>query len=253
VLSHGPIDSRTSADSGRPLQTQNQAGFRRKPSSSDLRYGPYTTPRPTTAAKFLTTSSSVIFKERRATPPDCVIDPSPSKSPAAHAISSGVGIRTSVRSVRRNVQMATLARSCGNASSYPSRSPLPCSARSGCWRSPAPRGGSARTTPRRWSCRRLGRLISSSDDPRVTLPKAADRVYAEFADRERVPARIDGVRIQSAEDLVRIVTSRLLPGKVASFSVVRGAKRMTVALRLAERPATPDAALSEVKIAPRWG
>jgi S1-C subfamily serine protease len=51
-----------------------------------------------------------------------------------------------------------------------------------------------------------------------------------------VVVAIDGVSVESAEDLVRIVTNRLLPGKVASFSVVRGGKRMTVALRLAERP-----------------
>jgi S1-C subfamily serine protease len=47
---------------------------------------------------------------------------------------------------------------------------------------------------------------------------------------------IDGSRVTSAEDLVRIVTNRLLPGRVATFSVVRGSKHLTIAVRLAERP-----------------
>ena len=47
---------------------------------------------------------------------------------------------------------------------------------------------------------------------------------------------IDGVRVTSADDLVRIVTNRLLPGRVATFSVVRGSKRLTIAVRLDERP-----------------
>jgi S1-C subfamily serine protease len=47
---------------------------------------------------------------------------------------------------------------------------------------------------------------------------------------------IDGVAVSTADDLVRIVTNRLVPGRVASFRVVRGRKRLTVAMRLAERP-----------------
>jgi S1-C subfamily serine protease len=51
-----------------------------------------------------------------------------------------------------------------------------------------------------------------------------------------VVVAIDGVRVTTADDLVRIVTNRLLPGRVATFSVVRGDKRLTIAVRLAERP-----------------
>jgi S1-C subfamily serine protease len=51
-----------------------------------------------------------------------------------------------------------------------------------------------------------------------------------------VVVAIDGIPVSSADDLVRIVTNRLVPGRVASLSVVRGRKRLTVALRLAERP-----------------
>ena len=51
-----------------------------------------------------------------------------------------------------------------------------------------------------------------------------------------VVVAIDGVPVTTADDLVRIVTNRLLPGRVATFSVVRGDKRLTIAVRLAERP-----------------
>jgi hypothetical protein len=43
------------------------------------------------------------------------IDPSPSNSPAGHAISSGVVMRTSVRADDCSVQMATLATPCARA------------------------------------------------------------------------------------------------------------------------------------------
>ena len=59
----------------------------------------------------------------------------------------------------------------------------------------------------------------------VAVARGADVVVA-----------IDGVRVRSADDLVRIVTNSLLPGRVATFSVVRGSKRLTIAVRLAERP-----------------
>ncbi len=51
-----------------------------------------------------------------------------------------------------------------------------------------------------------------------------------------VVVAIDGVRIEDADDLVRMVTSRLEPGEVASFTLWRDGKRRTVAVRLANRP-----------------
>jgi 2-alkenal reductase len=47
---------------------------------------------------------------------------------------------------------------------------------------------------------------------------------------------IDGMPVRNAEDVVRIVATRLLPGQVAKFTVVRGKARRTVAVKLAERP-----------------
>jgi S1-C subfamily serine protease len=50
---------------------------------------------------------------------------------------------------------------------------------------------------------------------------------------------IDGLPVASADDLVRIVATRLRPGALATFSILRGRERTTVPVRLAERPANP--------------
>jgi 2-alkenal reductase len=47
---------------------------------------------------------------------------------------------------------------------------------------------------------------------------------------------INGIRVTNAEDVVRIVASRLVPGDVARFTVVRGANTRVVRVRLGERP-----------------
>ncbi|MBD0318112.1 MAG: trypsin-like peptidase domain-containing protein [Thermoleophilia bacterium] len=49
---------------------------------------------------------------------------------------------------------------------------------------------------------------------------------------------IDGEPVESAEDVVRAVTRRL-PGESARFSIVRGERRLTLDVKLAERPANP--------------
>jgi S1-C subfamily serine protease len=47
---------------------------------------------------------------------------------------------------------------------------------------------------------------------------------------------IDGVAVLNAEDVVRIVATRLLPGQTTRFTVVRGRARRVVAVQLGERP-----------------
>jgi S1-C subfamily serine protease len=59
----------------------------------------------------------------------------------------------------------------------------------------------------------------------VQFKKGADVIVA-----------IDGRPVQSADDLVRIVSERLEPGQQSDFEIVRGGERKTVAVRLAERP-----------------
>ncbi len=48
---------------------------------------------------------------------------------------------------------------------------------------------------------------------------------------------IDGIPVRQAEDVVRVVTQRLLPGERATFTVVRGTHKRVVPVTLAERPA----------------
>jgi 2-alkenal reductase len=50
---------------------------------------------------------------------------------------------------------------------------------------------------------------------------------------------IAGRRIQDAEDLVRAISERFLPGERVRLGVVRGERRLSVEIRLAERPASP--------------
>jgi S1-C subfamily serine protease len=48
---------------------------------------------------------------------------------------------------------------------------------------------------------------------------------------------IDGVPVTGAQDVVRIVTTRLVPGETARFTVVRGRQRRVVDVTLDQRPA----------------
>jgi 2-alkenal reductase len=48
---------------------------------------------------------------------------------------------------------------------------------------------------------------------------------------------VDGLPVDGADALVRIVTNRLRPGQTAVFSIVRGGRRRTVAIKVVARPA----------------
>jgi 2-alkenal reductase len=50
---------------------------------------------------------------------------------------------------------------------------------------------------------------------------------------------IDGQPIDSAEDVVRIVTERLVPGQRTEFTLLRGSERLTVEILLGARPVNP--------------
>ena len=49
---------------------------------------------------------------------------------------------------------------------------------------------------------------------------------------------INGIPVRGADDVVRVVSERLVPGQVATFTVVRGKTRKTIAVRLAQRSLT---------------
>src|SRR5205823_5180609 len=50
---------------------------------------------------------------------------------------------------------------------------------------------------------------------------------------------IDGIAVTSADDLSRIVSSQVAPGKVARFSIVRGETKLAVPVKLGTRPLSP--------------
>ena len=49
---------------------------------------------------------------------------------------------------------------------------------------------------------------------------------------------IDGFPVSSADDVVRIVSEHLLPGQTATFTVVRGNRRLKLPVTLTERPSS---------------
>jgi 2-alkenal reductase len=51
---------------------------------------------------------------------------------------------------------------------------------------------------------------------------------------------IDGHRVRSGKDVVRLVGQRLVPGSTATFTIVRGRGRKDMRVRLAERPSRPS-------------
>jgi S1-C subfamily serine protease len=54
-----------------------------------------------------------------------------------------------------------------------------------------------------------------------------------------VVVAIGNTKVQDADDLVRVVSERLLPGQVARFTVLRDGKRLVLPVRLGERPKQP--------------
>jgi S1-C subfamily serine protease len=58
----------------------------------------------------------------------------------------------------------------------------------------------------------------------------------QFVTGGDVIVAVDGMPVQDADSIVRIVTRKLRPGRTASFEIVRGGKRRAITVRLAERP-----------------
>jgi S1-C subfamily serine protease len=51
---------------------------------------------------------------------------------------------------------------------------------------------------------------------------------------------IDGHAVGGADDIARIVTASLTPGETAEFEIRRGDRKLTIPVKLVERPATPS-------------
>jgi S1-C subfamily serine protease len=85
-------------------------------------------------------------------------------------------------------------------------------------------------------------VVSDSPAARAGLRGGtAERDYAGLAVQTGgdLIVAIDGRRVESAEDVVRAVTQRLLPGQSAELTVLRGGDELTLTVVLGERPATP--------------
>jgi len=52
---------------------------------------------------------------------------------------------------------------------------------------------------------------------------------------------VDGQPITSADDVLRLVSQRLVPGQKATLTIYRGSQRRRVSLVLGRRPANPPA------------
>jgi S1-C subfamily serine protease len=50
---------------------------------------------------------------------------------------------------------------------------------------------------------------------------------------------IDGQRVASAEDVVRVITEQLFPGQTTRLTVLRGSERLVIPVVLGERPLNP--------------
>jgi S1-C subfamily serine protease len=61
----------------------------------------------------------------------------------------------------------------------------------------------------------------------------------EFRHGGDVVVQIGNSRVRSADDLVRTISERVLPGQVVRFTVLRGERRLVLPVRLAERPRRP--------------
>lgn len=51
---------------------------------------------------------------------------------------------------------------------------------------------------------------------------------------------IDGRRVETSEDVIRMISQELLPGQQAMLTILRGGKRLEVEVTLGERALTPD-------------
>jgi 2-alkenal reductase len=67
----------------------------------------------------------------------------------------------------------------------------------------------------------------------------AEILGSQFTRGGDVIVGIDGHQVESAEDVVRVVTTELSPGESAQITFYRGSRRRTASVKLAQRPANP--------------
>jgi S1-C subfamily serine protease len=85
-------------------------------------------------------------------------------------------------------------------------------------------------------------IVSGSPGAKAGLKGGKERRQLngfEFRFGGDVVVDIGNSPVRSADDLVRVVSERLLPGQVVRFTVLRDGKRLVVPVRLGERPRRP--------------
>ena len=80
--------------------------------------------------------------------------------------------------------------------------------------------------------------IQFEGEPRIGGVRGNGPAAGKLRDGDVIVA-IDGIPVQTADDVIRIASSRLDPGRTATFSIVRDSKRRQLRVRLAERPRVP--------------
>src|SRR5215210_6563717 len=88
----------------------------------------------------------------------------------------------------------------------------------------------------------IATVVSESPASRAGLRGGSDQREQngfDFRYGGDVVVAIGNKAIGSADDLVRVVSERLVPGQVARFTVVRDGRRLVVPVRLGERPRRP--------------
>lgn len=86
-------------------------------------------------------------------------------------------------------------------------------------------------------------VVAGSPAEKAKLRAGADAKRIEGIDVRAggdVIVAIDGVRVQTSEDLVRIVAGTLEPGDTTTFTILRDGKRLDVRVTLGDRPQNPD-------------
>ena len=85
--------------------------------------------------------------------------------------------------------------------------------------------------------------VSGGPGRRAGLQGASGSIFfngREVSTGGDVIVAVNGEPIRSGDDVIRVVADRLVPGQRATFSVVRGSRRLQVPVRLAERPLVPE-------------
>jgi 2-alkenal reductase len=87
----------------------------------------------------------------------------------------------------------------------------------------------------------ISKVIADSPAARAGLRAGTSSIFdaVDFPKGADVIVAIDGLPVRNKEDVVRVVTNRLAPGQVATLTVYRAGRRLTVPVTLGTRQQNP--------------